>query len=52
LAGSSRPRGGAGVARRVDQKRSEAAHPPEHAHMVDLDPAFGQQLLDIAEGKP
>ena len=33
---------------RVNEQRRETLHPPVHGDMVDLDPAFGEQLLDIA----
>jgi len=36
---------------RVDQQRSEPLHPPIHAQVIDLDPAFGQQLFDVTVGQ-
>ena len=33
---------------RVGQERGEALHPSEHGHVIDLDPALAEQLLDIA----
>jgi len=35
----------------VGQQRGEPVHPPEHRHVIDLDAAFGQQLLDVAVGQ-
>jgi hypothetical protein len=37
---------------RVCEQRREALYPPEHRHMIDLHPAFDQQLLDIAVREP
>lgn len=33
---------------RVDQQRGEVLHPPEHGDVIDLDPAFNHELLDVA----
>jgi hypothetical protein len=35
----------------VGQQRREAHHPPVDGGVVDLDPALGKQLLDIAVGE-
>jgi hypothetical protein len=40
---------GAGCLNELD---SEPLHPPVHAHMIDRDTTFGEQLLDIAVGQP
>ena len=37
---------------RIDQQRSEPLHPAIDGHVIDLDPAFGQQLLNITVGEP
>jgi hypothetical protein len=36
----------------VDKLRCEGLHPAVDRHVVDLDAALGQQLLDIAVGQP
>jgi hypothetical protein len=36
----------------VGQQRRKAEHPPVDSHVVDLDTALGEQLLDIAVGQP
>src|SRR4051794_1159985 len=41
-----------GGARHVDELWRERLHSPIHRAVIDLDPAFGQQLLDIAVGQP
>lgn len=38
---------GQGKAGGVGQQRGESLYPPEHGDVVDLDPAFGQQLLNV-----
>src|SRR3954452_4274528 len=38
--------------RRVNEQRCEALHPPVHGDVVDLDPARGQELLDVAVREP
>jgi hypothetical protein len=32
---------------RIRQQRREALHPPVHGDVIDLDPAFGQQLFNV-----
>jgi hypothetical protein len=34
----------------LDEFRREALNPPVHRDVVDLDPALGQKLLDVAVG--
>jgi hypothetical protein len=34
-----------------DQQGREVLHPPIHGHVIDLDPAFGQDLLQVALGQ-
>ena len=41
----------AGRASRVDQQRCEPLHPPVDRDVINLDAAFGEQLLDIAVGQ-
>jgi hypothetical protein len=36
----------------VGQQWREAEHPPVDGHVVDLDTALGEQLLDVAVGQP
>ena len=36
---------------RLGQQRRESLHPPVDGHVVDLDTAFGQELLDVAVGQ-
>ncbi len=36
---------------RLRELRGEPLDPPVDAHVVDLDPAFGQQLLDVLVGE-
>jgi hypothetical protein len=40
-----------GRACRVDQQRCEPLHPPLDRDVINLDAAFGEQLLDIAVGQ-
>jgi hypothetical protein len=35
----------------VGQQRREAQHPPIDRHMVGLDPALGEEFLDVAVGQ-
>jgi hypothetical protein len=37
---------------RIDQQWSEPLHPAVNGHMVDRDPAFGQQLFDVPIREP
>ena len=37
---------------RLDEQRGEPPDPPVHRHVVHLDAAFGEQLLDVAVGQP
>jgi hypothetical protein len=37
---------------RVDELAGETLHPPVDAHVINRDTALGEQLLDIAVGKP
>jgi hypothetical protein len=37
-----------GEAGRVCEQGREPLHPPVDGDVIDLDPAFGQQFLDIA----
>jgi hypothetical protein len=39
-------------ASRLGQQRREPLHPPVHGDMVDLDPALGEQLFNVAVGQP
>jgi len=34
---------------RLNQQRREALHPPVHRDVINLDAAFGQQLLDVPD---
>jgi hypothetical protein len=34
------------------QEWREALHPPEHGHMIDLDPTLTQEFLDVAIRQP
>jgi hypothetical protein len=36
----------------VTELRGEGLHPPVYRHVIDLDAALGQQLLDVAVGQP
>jgi hypothetical protein len=36
----------------IDELWRERLHPPVHRDVIDLDPALGRQLLDIAVGQP
>ena len=36
----------------LGQQRREALHPPVHRHVVDLDTALDEQLLDVAVRQP
>jgi hypothetical protein len=45
------PRGLPAGSCRVDQQRSESSHPPVGDHVVDLDPALGQQLFNVTVGR-
>jgi hypothetical protein len=36
----------------VREKWREALHPPEHSHVIDLNPTLGQELSDIAIREP
>jgi hypothetical protein len=36
----------------VDELRGECLHPPVYRHVIHLDAALGQQLLDVAVGQP
>jgi len=36
----------------LDELGGEALHPPVDAHVINRDTALGEQLLDIAVGKP
>jgi hypothetical protein len=38
-------------ARGVDELRSEGLHPPVRRHVIDLDAALGQQLLNVPVGQ-
>jgi hypothetical protein len=38
--------------RRFGQQRCEPDHPAVDGDVVDLDAAFGEQLLDVAVGEP
>jgi hypothetical protein len=35
---------------RIDQFRSETLHPPEQGHVIHLDAAFGEELLEVPVG--
>jgi hypothetical protein len=35
----------------VDEHRRERLHPPIHRHVIDIDAALSQQLLDVAVGQ-
>ena len=48
---TSDPRRRAGAGGRRRRTGGESLHPPVHGHVVDLDAALGQQLLDIAVGQ-
>jgi hypothetical protein len=36
----------------VGRQRGEPLHPPVDRHVVDFDPALGEQLFDIAVAEP
>jgi hypothetical protein len=36
----------------VDELRREGLHPPVDRHVIHIDAALGQQLLDVAIGQP
>jgi len=37
---------------RVGEQRGELRHPAEERGVVDVDAAFGEQLLDVPVGQP